>query len=565
MKIDDIDSQSRIDKLKEIREFWGLKQREMAVLINYSPEDYSRIMNGKIQITNKRYNKITNYLLNFPRVDIDNYLRDFDIPSREIDLRKIIKQIMEDEEKGKIINLCKNLFDDRVLTSEFTKWIRKPHPTPYIFENKDYPSDNSSFYSREGEFYEIVKQLSPSSKESMLFITGSGGMGKTALAKKVFHYFLKENCFHEYLYFPFKDEVFGKDKTNIPQQPTLEDLCRYISKKLDVDFVDTLPQENLFSKVRQQLSDRLVLLIIDSFECIKDRRASVFFETLPKSCKTLVTSRVSNPDFNEIRLHELSEHFAKKIIREKLFLKYDLFRDDKENYILNTIGTMPGMIDWGIIESNIINITGGLPGAIEWAVEEIASKAIAVEDFAKCFFSKQSDIFWKYYFQNQFDQLSSESKKLLYSLCSLPTYVNKFLITDPGSFFRKSIRTLLLELSDYSFVNFPRNSAPVIIYENYEVPRLLKPFLDRQKNLIFDHLEEEIKFYITDNILTIMHFLSQNDDSLSPLRKGIKLEEYVNKNRNLLIWTKDAFREGMKKNKIFHLLTFKDELKFLLE
>ncbi|MBI1282152.1 MAG: AAA family ATPase [Anaerolineaceae bacterium] len=173
---------------------------------------------------------------------------------------------------------------------------------------------------RENELHDIQTFLSARHRVGVVCISGSGGVGKSALALEVAH-----SC-HESHASLQPDERFDAiiwvtaknvellSAGQIEREPTFTDLdsvYRAIADLLDIPAIfrtATQAEKNIIAM--RLLAEKRVLLILDNLEDVDDPSLFVFLRDLPAPSKAVVTSRHRIDVAVPIFLHTLDEETA---------------------------------------------------------------------------------------------------------------------------------------------------------------------------------------------------------------------------------------------------------------
>lgn len=180
------------------------------------------------------------------------------------------------------------------------------------------------FIGREKELADLRHFLSPHHRLGVVAISGTGGVGKTALALEVAHRFREE-----YYSLP-PDERFeaivwvtAKQWELLPAGPAarrptftdLDGLYRALAEVLDLPAVIRVAtREERDVLVARVLTEKRVLLVLDNFEDVDDPSLMVFLRDLPAPSKAIVTTRHRIDVAVPVHLGLLNEAEARDLI-----------------------------------------------------------------------------------------------------------------------------------------------------------------------------------------------------------------------------------------------------------
>lgn len=164
--------------------------------------------------------------------------------------------------------------------------------------------DYVKFIGRNQEKEKIIAKLRPYpySRNPVITIDGIGGIGKSALALEIGHYFLnncnkleKREIFDAIVWTSAKIDVLRADRGIVRRSyasRTLTDICRKIAVTLEIEESIQSETKEGFELICRELSKKRVLLIIDNFETIDDEAVREFLQDiLPPPTKAIVTTR----------------------------------------------------------------------------------------------------------------------------------------------------------------------------------------------------------------------------------------------------------------------------------
>lgn len=235
---------------------------------------------------------------------------------------------------------------DKLVADEFIPFT--------IINSKSYLPPQRYFFGRKKELAIIAEAIAPEARTWGVFISGPGGIGKTALAIRAGHLALTEQ---------FRIKIFlSAKRTHLTPKgveelddfvlPNYTALLTELAKELGEESIVKIDPSERAKYVRRLLSDRRALIIFDNIESLdpNDRaRLFQFLNLLPLSCKAIVTSRHhADAAAETIRLDQLTQDAAKFLIdklAERYFILASASESDKRSlYIL--AGGNPLVIQW---------------------------------------------------------------------------------------------------------------------------------------------------------------------------------------------------------------------------
>ncbi len=269
------------------------------------------------------------------------------------------------------------------------------------------------FVGREDDRKKIIS-LIKSEKFPVVTITGSGGVGKTALSLKVIQD-LTENpenkIFDAIVWLSAKEnklsdlgieDIEPSLKSYDELLDTIIDLFGFRSELQSTDIGD---KENLVSSIIDISSK--ILIAIDNLETITDQRIINFIFDAPVNIKFLITSRKGIGQLE--RRHELKELKAK----EAIYFFRQLARDKQ----LPSLVSLPDEII-----RNYAAKVSYYPLAIKWVIGQVA-KGKNINSVINSIHSTDSDIS-RFCYEQVFSTLSEACKKILYTLSLLDNSPN---------------------------------------------------------------------------------------------------------------------------------------------
>ena len=195
------------------------------------------------------------------------------------------------------------------------------NPAPPFAPHSTLPS-RRPFFGREKELESVAKFLQPGHVGWGVVLDGPGGIGKTALALEAAHRAPAEH-------YPLKLFVTAKSRRLEPDgERALKDnrvddyyaLLTEIGLALGRDDIRRIPQAQQADLVRHALMAQRVLLVLDNLEIFsreERRRIYDLLESLPSTCKVIVTTRRRDDTAaRTLRLDKLDVDAAKQLVAD---------------------------------------------------------------------------------------------------------------------------------------------------------------------------------------------------------------------------------------------------------
>ncbi len=210
--------------------------------------------------------------------------------------------------------LRRALTEDPALAAELTGLLQARefhihlHPVPPPVPERPRPIHNLPnpdylrFVGRERELDWLRGRLHPRDRAWLLFITGIGGVGKSALALRIAHEYRErygelppEERFDAIIWASAKEQVLtpaGREAAGPPGlvSRTLADIYRAIAQALDREAITRAAPEGQDREVQKALTAQRTLLIVDNLDTM-DEAVRAFLRYLPAPTKAIVTSR----------------------------------------------------------------------------------------------------------------------------------------------------------------------------------------------------------------------------------------------------------------------------------
>lgn len=215
------------------------------------------------------------------------------------------------------------------------------------------------FVNREHELDQISKRLLPEDTFDLVNIVGPNGIGKTTLALKAGHHYLRQADFSS----PAK--VFelivwvSAEKTLLTTTAevkcvhaahTLGDIFAAIGKTLDRDDIVRAPLSEQKELVTKALANRRTLLIVGNIEAIEDREVLDFLRQPPLETRIIVTaSQLLNLGYR-IPLAELPWENAHTLIEQECCAQGIQLSQGEQRKLYEATGGVPLALKWSIAQ-----------------------------------------------------------------------------------------------------------------------------------------------------------------------------------------------------------------------
>lgn len=384
--------------LKEISLF---KDHYSEILKSFTDKnDFSKAMD-ELYLLRCKIAHIKGY---FTSVDLDKLVEHTDLISKGLQFtsfNELLDKIKTDP-SSVIIKIPSDFVEDFLDTSGLINNLPIPD---YEYEG--------GFVGREEDRKKII-QLIKSEKFPVVTLTGSGGVGKTALALKVIQDLTEnpENKFFDAIVWLSAKENKLSDLGIEDIEPSLKSYDELLDTIIDLfgfrselTSTDTTAKEKLVNSIIE-LSNK-ILIAIDNLETITDQRIINFIFDAPLNIKFLITSRKGIGQLE--RRHELKELKAK----EAVYLFRQLSRDKQ----LPTLASLP--------DETIKAYTAKVsyyPLAIKWVIGQVA-RGKNINTVIASIHTTDSDIS-RFCYEQIFSTLSDNCKKILYTLSLLDASPN---------------------------------------------------------------------------------------------------------------------------------------------
>jgi hypothetical protein len=204
---------------------------------------------------------------------------------------------------------------------------------------------------RENELHDVQNFLSGHHRVGVICISGGGGVGKTALALEVAHYYCAEygnlpsdECFDTIVWVTAKNvELLPAGQSK--RQPTFTDLdgvFRAIASLMDIPAIfrtATQAEKNII--MTRLLTEHRVLLMLDNLEEVDDQELMVFLRDLPAPSKAIVTTRHRIDVAIPVHLLELKDTEADELVQLECERHKIILSDEQTEKLLQRTGGLP--------------------------------------------------------------------------------------------------------------------------------------------------------------------------------------------------------------------------------
>lgn len=197
----------------------------------------------------------------------------------------------------------------------------------FIPHNLPKPS-YTAFIGRDAEKKRLLELLSPDHGANIITVDGIGGAGKTALVIAAAYECLiasQENLLDAPIFdaiiFTSAKQQYLTSSGLLPKpqaQRNLRDIFREIGRTIKDETITEASPEEQFNCVNQSLAKQQTLLIVDNLETVEDKANILgFLFDLPRTVKSVVTTREQNVIHVPIRLASLPETDSLKLIQQQ--------------------------------------------------------------------------------------------------------------------------------------------------------------------------------------------------------------------------------------------------------
>ncbi len=344
----------------------------------------------------------------FTSIDLDKLVELTNIISKGLNFKnfnELLEKIKTDP-SSVIITIPTDFVEDFLNTSGIINNLPIPD---YEYEG--------GFVGREDDRKRII-QFIRSEKFPVVTLTGSGGVGKTALALKVIQDLTEnpENKFFDAIVWLSAKDSKLSDLGIEDIEPSLKSYEELLDTIIDLfGFRNELSSSDTFEKEKLvttifELSNK-ILITIDNLETITDQRIINFIFDAPINIKFLITSRKGIGQLE--RRHEIKELKAK----EAIYLFRQLSRDKQ----------LPNLV--ALPDETIKIYTSKVsyyPLAIKWVIGQVA-RGKNINAIIDSIHTTDSDIS-RFCYDQIFSTLNDNCKTILYTLSLLDTSPNSSIL-----------------------------------------------------------------------------------------------------------------------------------------
>jgi tetratricopeptide (TPR) repeat protein len=251
------------------------------------------------------------------------------------------------------------------------------------------------FIGREREMEQVRQALA--SRFYLVVIEGIGGIGKTALALEVAHELWEKGLYEAVVWTTARGREIG-----------LHDIIDTIAHTLNYPYITQLPPEEKPTEVVRLLRSKKCLLLVDSYEDIKDKEVPGFLLNLPEPSKALITSK----------LHALGEARVIPLKGMEQGEALALMRAEGQRLGLKSVQRAGDEILLRLHQA-----TGGAPLAIKWAVGQI--KFGQTLDVVLDGLYEAVGFIFEYMFDRSWDLLTDHARRILMTMPIFVTSASK--------------------------------------------------------------------------------------------------------------------------------------------
>jgi len=221
-------------------------------------------------------------------------------------------------------------------------------------------AEHSALIGRQDEIDDLLDLLSDQYSAHLITVDGIGGVGKTALVMEVAYRCLRTSTsevpnsqiptFDAIIFVSAKQQYLTSSGLlpSTEAQRTLRDIFREVAQTLNrFEILQVTPQDQP-SKVRDALSRQRTLLIVDNLETMEEKQEIVaFLYRLPYQVKVVITTR-ERALFSPIRLEQLGEEEALKLIKKEAQEKGVELSEEQALTLYHRIGGIPVALVYSI-------------------------------------------------------------------------------------------------------------------------------------------------------------------------------------------------------------------------
>jgi LuxR family glucitol operon transcriptional activator len=210
-------------------------------------------------------------------------------------------------------------------------------------------------FGREQDQSDLMEYLSEEHSASIITVAGIGGVGKTALVLKVAYRCLEASqCedetvtgipkFEAIIFVSAKErELQSGGIVNLDEPArTLYDIFQVIADTLNDSINQEISEPDQRKRVKEMLRKQRTLLIVDNLESVANKEEIItFLFNLPRTVKSVITTRDGETLFSPISLKELPKEDSLDLIKQQIKLKKlseSLSEEDVNKIFLATKG-----------------------------------------------------------------------------------------------------------------------------------------------------------------------------------------------------------------------------------
>ncbi|MBD2666543.1 putative signal transduction protein with Nacht domain protein [Richelia sinica FACHB-800] len=342
--------------------------------------------------------------------------------------------------------------------------------------------DYTNFVGRKEELASLQKLLHPKDRVWAIVIDGVGGIGKSALALEIAHYYLNEfeklpkgEGFEAIIWISAKSAILTADgiKSRPQVNQSIHDIYTAIAICLEKDNITDCQFDNQNTLVNRELSHQRTLLIIDNLETIDDERVYTFIRELPPPTKCIVTTRHRIDIAAAIRLTGMSKDETFFLIRQE---------SDKKKV----------QISQGEAEL-LFKRTGGVPLAVVWSVSQVAY-GYEIQNVFHRLGNAQGDIA-RFCFENALSLIKEKAAYTLLICICISTYKNnREFLGKIANLSKLDTEDGLVALEKLSLVNQQNGCYNVLpLVKEYILTKIADFEFDTLKEIILQIIEADVQ------------------------------------------------------------------------
>jgi len=319
-------------------------------------------------------------------------------------------------------------------------------------------SPYSRFIKRNKVFEEVIEGLME--RTSLVLITGKSGNGKTSVAYEIATNCLKgeENCPQ------FNVVVWISDKGN-PGSTSLNAVLDEVALTLDYAGLTQLTPPEKRRQIEHLARSQKILIIIDSFETIRDVSLSKWISNLPEPSKALVTIVKNNGEFpetvTEVEIPGMNELETREFVEHRL----------------STLKLSSLVTNYSSLEP-LLRITGGNAKAIETGLGIIKLKKRPLSEVVDFLANAKSP--FDDFRASAWALLNQEEKRLMLATYYFPYGIQESLLKSVAQIEDANFGPSIDRLTDVSLLDLtPTGLESVPIYSTHG---LVSAFVEKKLN-----------------------------------------------------------------------------------